>query len=168
VIQFEDGELITTDLWNRPPFIRYRNGDAGSWIEGACPCRRHAPRFTISGRAQDLIVTPTRIISPTTLSQVLLHEGLDAARVVQHARRSIEILLVANERFTEEDFASTKEELLRLLHGTKVSFSAGRGDRARPQRDHRVSVNRSGASPDDVAPVSDPERIDEVPPSPGG
>lgn len=92
VIQFEDGELITTVLWNTAfPFIRYRNGDAGCWIDGGSPCRRHAPRFTISGRAQDLIVTPTRIISPTTLSQVLLHEGLDDARVVQHARRSIEI-----------------------------------------------------------------------------
>jgi hypothetical protein len=113
-------------------------------------------------------VTPTRIISPTTLSQVLLHEGLGDARVVQHARRSIEILLVANERFTEEDFASTKEELLRLLHGTKVSFRRVEGIEPGLSGKHRVSVNRSGASPDDVAPVSDPERIDEVPPSPGG
>jgi phenylacetate-CoA ligase len=53
------GRILVTDLTNAVmPFIRYENGDIGSWAEGPCPCGRPFPLLEkIWGRSSDFIVT---------------------------------------------------------------------------------------------------------------
>jgi phenylacetate-CoA ligase len=56
----ELGEVVITDLRNHAaPLIRYRVGDVGRWFEGPCGCGRNGMLFTIDGRLQETIVTPT-------------------------------------------------------------------------------------------------------------
>jgi phenylacetate-CoA ligase len=53
------GRILVTDLSNAAmPFVRYENGDIGSWAEGPCPCGRPFPLLEkIWGRSSDFIVT---------------------------------------------------------------------------------------------------------------
>jgi phenylacetate-CoA ligase len=53
------GRILVTDLSNAAmPFIRYENGDIGSWAEDPCPCGRPFPLLEkVWGRSSDFIVT---------------------------------------------------------------------------------------------------------------
>ncbi|MBM3267815.1 MAG: aldehyde dehydrogenase family protein [Candidatus Sericytochromatia bacterium] len=53
----EVGELLVTNLHDRlMPLVRYRIGDLGRLVPGACACGRSAPRFELLGRADDVAV----------------------------------------------------------------------------------------------------------------
>ncbi len=52
----EVGELVVTSLNRRVmPLLRYRIGDLGRWIAGACPCGVTSPRFELLGRIEDRV-----------------------------------------------------------------------------------------------------------------
>src|SRR5262249_13416637 len=54
----ETGRILITDLANRAmPLIRYDLGDVGHTLPGPCCCGRNTPRFRVTGRFQDAIVT---------------------------------------------------------------------------------------------------------------
>lgn len=152
IIEFtEGGRILATDLWNTAfPFLRYENGDAGAWLGGDCACGRQSPRFRIHGRAQDLLVTPTRILAPAMVSQTLLYRGLDAARVVQHSATEVEVLIVANDTFTAEGFRADQEVLEAILEGMRVRYTFVDEIPSSLSGKLRVSVNLSGIGPERV------------------
>jgi len=50
------GELVTTPLDKRfMPVLRFKLGDLGRWLDGACPCGAPEPRFELLGRCDDRI-----------------------------------------------------------------------------------------------------------------
>src|SRR5262249_30208474 len=54
----EMGAILVTDLLNRAmPLVRYRIGDLGAWMAGACPCGGGLPRRERgAGRVTDCLV----------------------------------------------------------------------------------------------------------------
>jgi phenylacetate-CoA ligase len=59
----ETGRILVTDMTNRAmPLIRYDLGDVGHTLPGPCSCGRNTPRFRVTGRVQDAIVSPSGII----------------------------------------------------------------------------------------------------------
>jgi phenylacetate-coenzyme A ligase PaaK-like adenylate-forming protein len=49
-----EGEIVVTNLVRSAmPVIRYRTGDRGRWVAGACPCGLAARRFELLGRCDD-------------------------------------------------------------------------------------------------------------------
>ncbi len=57
----EEGRILLTNLHNYVmPFIRYENGDSGSFVPGHCPCGRSLPLLAhVVGRRFDTIHTPS-------------------------------------------------------------------------------------------------------------
>jgi len=57
----KEGRILLTNLHNYGmPFIRYENGDAGSFVAEACPCGRALPLLShVVGRRFDVIHTPS-------------------------------------------------------------------------------------------------------------
>lgn len=83
IIEEIDGEMIVTDLWNMAmPFIRYRNGDAVTFLPGKCACGRQLPLVKVKGRTNDIIISPTGLVSPS----FLLHHGCGIATVDTDSR----------------------------------------------------------------------------------
>lgn len=149
IIEFVDGRMLATDLWNTAfPFIRYENGDSGRWLEEGCACGRQSPRFEIAGRMSDLIITPTQVVGPTSLGSGFAYNGIVAARVVQHSARDVEVLIVANDSFTDEGYSERREMLLRRLDGMNVAFRFVDSIPTSYSGKHRVSINLSGLTPD--------------------
>src|SRR5579863_698750 len=84
----EPGSIVITDLLNEAmPFIRYRIGDAGSPMRGACGCGRGLPRMQmLAGRITDFIHTPDgRWISGVAINTYLISQlpGVRQAQIVQ-------------------------------------------------------------------------------------
>lgn len=106
ILEFdEDGSMLSTDLWNYAmPFIRYKNGDVGKWLNKTCKCGRNMPLFEVNGRIGDFIVTPSnKIISPTAAGSIFfLNECFADYRIIQHSESEIEILYVNNNDFSAE------------------------------------------------------------------
>lgn len=98
----EEGELVITGLVNElMPLIRYRTGDLGRLVPGACPCGRGLPLFEVTeGRIDDLLRLPDgREIGPRVVaSQIERLEGFTQYRVVQRARDRFEVCLVGGGR----------------------------------------------------------------------
>ncbi|MBE9506218.1 MAG: phenylacetate--CoA ligase family protein, partial [Chloroflexi bacterium] len=61
VLPGQQGHILITSLHNYGmPFIRYKNGDAGSLATSSCPCGRGLPLLdTLLGRTGDFIYTPS-------------------------------------------------------------------------------------------------------------
>ena len=77
IIEDIDGEMIVTDLWNKAiPFIRYRNGDAVSFLDRKCSCGRQLPLITVKGRTNDILISKEGPISPT----YVLHSWYDGSQ----------------------------------------------------------------------------------------
>ncbi len=93
-----EGELVVTGLHNElMPLIRYRIGDAGRLLPGACSCGRGLPRFEITeGRLDDvLVLADGRKIGPRTLApRIERLEGFTQYRVVQLSPGELEVLVV--------------------------------------------------------------------------
>ncbi len=55
----EEGEIVITDLLNYGmPFIRYKIGDFGKFLNAECPCGRKLPLLELTqGRITDIIIT---------------------------------------------------------------------------------------------------------------
>ncbi|MDE2291264.1 MAG: phenylacetate--CoA ligase family protein, partial [Elusimicrobia bacterium] len=55
-VELVDEELVVTNLVRRwMPVVRYRTGDRGRWVPGACPCGHPTPRFELLGRVDDRV-----------------------------------------------------------------------------------------------------------------
>lgn len=121
ILEFQDGKMLATDLWNYAmPFIRYENGDTGCWLNVSCPCGRMMPLFSVTGRINDFISTPSKIFSPTTIAQIFKHECFVNIQVIQHTKNEIEILYVNDPAFDESIGKKMINGFIAQLDGVKV------------------------------------------------
>ncbi|MBM3545557.1 MAG: phenylacetate--CoA ligase [Alphaproteobacteria bacterium] len=69
----ETGELVLTHLSRVcQPLARFRTGDIVTLIGfGRCACGRHAPRFRVVGRSDDMVVVRGLNVFPTAVAAVL-------------------------------------------------------------------------------------------------
>jgi phenylacetate-CoA ligase len=59
----ETGRILVTDLTNRAmPLVRYDLGDVGHALPGPCTCGRNTPRFRVTGRVQDAVVSRAGVV----------------------------------------------------------------------------------------------------------
>ena len=97
----EEGELVVTGLLNRlMPLVRYRIGDLGRLVSGACPCGRGLPRLELTeGRKDDLIVLRDgRRIGPRVLAPRIEDVvGFSQYRLVQSALDRFELRVVVDD-----------------------------------------------------------------------
>lgn len=123
IIEFDDnGKMIATDLWNYAmPLIRYENGDSGQWLNIKCPCNRAMPLFTIEGRINDYIITPTQVFSPTTIDVLLRNnQSIDDIQIVQQSASDIEIYFVRKPNYKLEDIKGSLEPVVSKFKGMNI------------------------------------------------
>jgi phenylacetate-CoA ligase len=97
----EIGRLLITDLSNRTmPLIRYDIGDVGYLIPGECSCGRQTPRFVVTGRLKDTILTTQgRIVTDHTVTDLVLsHPGVDWFQLIQRSATRFELRVVGDGR----------------------------------------------------------------------
>lgn len=122
IIEFDDnGLLLTTDLWNwAMPFIRYENGDTGSWMDGSCRCGRALPRFRINGRINDYIITPSGIIPPLVVIGKMRNDYFEDFKVVQHSKKGIELIYIRNKKYEKNDCERALAPMIEMLKGMSI------------------------------------------------
>jgi phenylacetate-CoA ligase len=126
IIEFDKyGRLLATDLWNYAmPFIRYENGDTGSWINASCKCGREMPLFSITGRINDFLITPSgKVISPTACGALLENECFIDVRIIQYNEIDIEIQYIRNLKFNSEDCRRAASQLISALEEMRITMS---------------------------------------------
>lgn len=103
----ESGDLLITDLHNYGfPLIRYVNGDRATLVETPCPCGNPLPIMkSVDGRKLDIIKTPEGGSIPGELFPHLFKEfkGIIKFQIKQSIIESLDIIIVANDKFCEED-----------------------------------------------------------------
>ena len=111
----ESGDLVITDLYNYGmPLIRYVNGDRATLINEPCGCDNPLPIMSsIDGRKLDIIKTASGKSIPGELFPHLFKEfnGIDKFQVRQSEISSLQILLITNKHFSEQDQNDIAKEI---------------------------------------------------------
>ncbi len=83
-----EGELVFTTLTKEAmPLLRYRTGDIGRLLTGACECGRTTARLTgLRGRLDDMLIVRGVNIYPSQVEHLLLSDG----GVAPHYRLAVE------------------------------------------------------------------------------
>lgn len=123
VSEGEVGELIGSAFWMRGTlFLRYRTNDYAEKGMSYCPkCGRNFQILnTIDGRLSEIIVSKTgRRISLTVFAGSVMHgdafEHIKQFRFVQKEVGKIELLIVPEASFTEEDKNNVHRKMLSFL-----------------------------------------------------
>ncbi|UCG13686.1 MAG: phenylacetate--CoA ligase family protein [Deltaproteobacteria bacterium] len=134
IIEEVDGEMIVTDLWNKAtPFIRYKNGDAVEFLGSPCSCGRELPLMWVSGRQNDILITPSGPISPSFLihhgcGQVGLdrpkgqfHSGIRSIQYIQEPGYGLRVNLVENSWCTPNEIEEFKDTLEEIAPGMQTT-----------------------------------------------
>ena len=132
IIEKKSGMMIVTDLWNKAmPFIRYQNGDAVTFVDKQCACKRQLPLIKVKGRNNDMIISKRGIISPTFLmhhgigltsidkKKVNFKSGIRSVQYVQKPGYVLEINIVKNSWCSEDEIEKFKRRIFELTHGMK-------------------------------------------------
>jgi phenylacetate-CoA ligase len=90
----ELGGIIVTDLLNRGmPLIRYRIGDAGTWLTGPCKCGRSLPRLAnVQGRVTDFLVgCQGQLVSGAALTVTVIAQrpSLGQVQLIQERKNHV-------------------------------------------------------------------------------
>lgn len=119
VIPGETGEMVATGFYNLAmPLIRYKTGDIGSVSKKKCNCgREHDVIENIDGRIDDVVVTPDgRRIGGSGLTNALKHsKGFDFVQIVQNELSSIDVKLVKNKYYCQDELQLFKSYLEKCL-----------------------------------------------------
>ena len=139
----EEGRLLLTNLHNYVmPFIRYENGDSGSFVPGRCPCGRSLPLLShVVGRRFDTVYTPS--------GRRITGSNLGSSRLAQ---------------FPVLQFQFVQEELDRLV--VRVVPHPGTGAQDREQMVKRIPPMLTETIGSDVR--VEVELCDEIPLTSGG
>jgi phenylacetate-CoA ligase len=109
------GDLVITDLYNYGmPLIRYVNGDRATLIDESCGCKNPLPVMSsVDGRKLDIIKTPSGKIIPGELFPHLFKEftGITRFQVKQTELSSLQIFLITNENFSDDDKQKINDEI---------------------------------------------------------
>jgi phenylacetate-CoA ligase len=145
----ESGEILVTDLDNFvQPFVRYRTGDIGRWLDGACACGRTLPRIgAIEGRSFDLVQTGSgrriagtfwtlllRRVSPRISHFQVVQEGPTQVTVRLRTLDQAPLLAAERDLLTRQVHAVASE--LEISVDMESAFEATRSGK------HRVVINR--------------------------
>jgi phenylacetate-CoA ligase len=118
------GEMVITHLdTHATPFIRYRTGDLGRWIDERCGCGRALSIVDVSaGRKTDHLVAADGRIEHALAAIYVLRElrSVDRFQIHQQRDRSIDVHLVPNRRYGSRDEARIVSGLQRRL-GSKIA-----------------------------------------------
>lgn len=121
-----EGNLVITSFFNRAmPFIRYRIGDRGAWLDAACTCGRGLPLLAkLSGRRVDCFRTREgRIVSGEyfihLLGVYLYNSAILKFQVIQQGYEDLLLKLVTRcgQRLAA-DVQREIEEKVRLVMGS--------------------------------------------------
>ena len=136
IIECVDGDMVVTDLWNRAmPFIRYKNGDSVSFIEGTCSCGRELPLMKVKGRANDIIISPRGPISPSFLVHhgcgmagpdkkiTSFQSGIQSVQYVQKPGYNLEVNVVKNPWCTLQEMNQFRNNLQKLVGDMNISIT---------------------------------------------
>jgi phenylacetate-CoA ligase len=111
----ESGDLVVTDLYNYGmPLIRYVNGDRATLIKQPCGCENPLPIMSsIDGRKLDIIKTASGKSIPGELFPHLFKEfiGIDKFQVKQSEISNLQIRLITNKHFTEQNKDDIAKEI---------------------------------------------------------
>ncbi len=101
------GEIIVTDLNNYAmPFIRYKNGDAGTLTNKKCRCERGLSLLkSVDGRTQDFLKTldgnyVPAIFFPTRFRNL---KGIEQYQIIQTDIHNINLKIVKNQFFSGKE-----------------------------------------------------------------
>jgi phenylacetate-CoA ligase len=138
----ESGELVLTHLSRLcQPLVRFRTGDIVTLTGlGRCACGRHAPRFRVVGRSDDMVVVRGLNVFPTTVAAVLggFRELSSEYRIRLQGRGPFDVLPVEAELaagevagLAEKVAAAIKREIgvtaaVRLLPGGSLPRTEGK------------------------------------------
>jgi phenylacetate-CoA ligase len=135
----EEGEIVVTGLVNDlMPLIRYRIGDAGSFLPTSCPCGRKLPLFRLTeGRLDDVLELPGgQRIGPRTLApRIEQLAGFSQYRLLQRAPDALELLLVCDDQADD----GLPQRLCAV-----VSDVVGPGIRVEARRVPEIELSRRG------------------------
>lgn len=136
IIEVVDGKMIVTDLWNKAmPFIRYENGDMVEFIDKKCSCGRELPLIKVKGRENDILITPFgEKISPTYLmyygigyqsdsNDNKFKNGFSAIQYIQQPGNILEINIIKNENFSNEQITDFKKFIDKIFKGMKININ---------------------------------------------
>lgn len=120
------GDIVITDLFNYGmPLIRYVNGDQGVISERQCNCGNPLPILeTVSGRKLDIIRSPKGQILPGEFFPHLLkdYKGIERFQVRQKTLSTLDIFIVANEKF-ESSVLDSIDGHIRQALGEKLEVA---------------------------------------------
>lgn len=115
----ETGEIVITHLEARAtPLIRYRTGDIGSISEEPCPCGRGMTVLgAVAGRRTDHLVSASGARQHGLSAMYVIRELNSVRKYQVHQRtdRSVEVLIVPEPGFGEEDRKRIQRGLNRQL-----------------------------------------------------
>lgn len=99
----EMGEIVVTELNARHfPFIRYRLGDRGRYLNENCLCGRTLPTIQIAaGRKDDYIITPEGRKVYDAILAYTLKKGIVQFKAVQDSVDQLQIFVVSDSQFDE-------------------------------------------------------------------
>jgi phenylacetate-CoA ligase len=116
------GEIIVTNLYSDAmPIIRYRTGDMGRLLHGACGCGRALPRLeSVEGRRTDFLITPSgRVLHALAIIYPLRETvSIKQFQVIQESVQRVIIRVVPEPTFSAE-------EQQRLVHKANEVFGPG-------------------------------------------
>lgn len=121
----EIGKIILTDFYNFAfPFIRYEIGDIGVLSEQqTCKCGINLPLLKkLEGRIADTVVLSDRILTAPNFTNIFRPlKGVEEYQIIQKTIADMQINVVKNGRFTQENEAHIYNSLKNIL-GTSSSF----------------------------------------------
>ena len=124
----QEGEILVTSFTtNGTPLIRYRIGDSIKLASEnkVCACGSHFPLVEkIEGRSTDVILTPKngRINSVNISNSTKEIEGIIQFQVIQNQMDSVEVLVKATNKFTE-DFQQKFQHALSDRFGKEMNIN---------------------------------------------
>jgi len=145
------GELLVTDLHNfAQPFIRYRNGDLASWLEGDCPCGRGLPRLAgVEGRVMDAIRTPdggrlTGLFFPHLLKDF---PAIRRYQIVQDRLDHLVLRLVLAQPLTEAERGLILTKVAQALPGVRPEIEPVKEIATTPTGKVRITIGLDDPGP---------------------
>ena len=119
------GAVLVTDLSNYGmPFIRFKIGDLASPCQEVCKCGRGLPIMSpVIGRDTDIVVTPDGNYLVAYFFGRIFESmmSVDQFQVVQEAEDEIEVKIVNNNKFSNQD-ARYIEDAIRQGAGEKLKI----------------------------------------------
>ena len=111
------GEVVITDLTNSAmPLIRYKVGDIGRILPGACGCGRDTKRLEILGRVQETLVRGNRWVTASEIGDIAYSDrGVSNFRLDQISTTHFELQIVPSFFGVSPDVDSIRSRMEDLL-----------------------------------------------------